>query len=155
MKQPDTVDRTKATIEMAGVVQRVLLGWFREHLSPPPTEHSVALELTSLGSISMFCPDSPPEVRRELFRLISALAWLYPGAGETKALRRLAELENKHDQVLEAVWSFTDLDPEHTLSCHADSVPAAYRAAVAAIEAAKTAGTPDWVSAPEKPAVQP
>lgn len=74
-------------------------------------------------------------------------------AGPTRA--QLTKALARADAVLEAVWLFTDLDPEHTISCHADSLPEMYRAACAAIDAARAAGTPDWEFPPEKPAVQP
>jgi hypothetical protein len=38
------------------------------------------------------------------------------------------------EAVGEAAWSFTELDVEHTISCHADSLPEAYRRACAVID---------------------
>ena len=67
-----------------------------------------------------------------------------------------ARLRARVTLIGESVWSFTDLDIEHTISCHADSLPEAYRRACAALDAARAAGTPpDLVSEVEKSAVQP
>jgi len=52
-------------------------------------------------------------------------------------------LQDRLDKVLEAAWSYTELDVEHMISCHADSLPEAYRRACAALDAARVAGTPD------------
>ena len=64
-------------------------------------------------------------------------------AADLEVLLAAARENERLRKVLDAVWSFTDLDPEHTISCHTDTLPEAYRQACAALDAAKEAGTPD------------
>lgn len=82
----------------------------------------------------VFKKDEDVDLRRALDASNAIIA---QQADEMKAL------QDRLDRVLEAVWSFTELDAEHTITCHSDSLPALYRLACAALDSAKSAGTPN------------
>ncbi len=136
LKQSKSADQAEATLEMASILHVTLRQWIRKLLSAPPRETTLRMELSSLGSIAVYCPGAPTEWRCEMFRLISALAWLYPGAGETAARRELVLLRNS---VLEEAAQRCD----RIRDGHLES-----RVYAEAIRLLK-------VSAPEKPPVQP
>jgi len=71
---------------------------------------------------------------------------LRAGVERERALKEAAEarvvaVEKERDEILEAVWNHTDLDPEHQISSHADTLPLAYRQACAALDKAKEIGS--------------
>jgi hypothetical protein len=64
-----------------------------EWLAVVPDEWDIRLGVTALGGVvTIWAKNAPDSAKQIVAMLAPALAWLYPGPGEAKALRELAEL---------------------------------------------------------------
>ena len=120
--------------------------------SPPPTEWDVRFGVTALGAFTTHITGTAPgEVKRVFILLAPAMAWLYPGPGETKALRENERLKKELDRERGIyrenghVWESTHDGNEWCSRC--DAISTAFGSV--------KSECPGKVSTPEKSPVQP
>lgn len=93
MKQSDMAARMDTIRDMAVAMYWFIRRLFPEKPVPPPDGWDVKFEFTVLGGISVWPPYPPrSDTNAAVMKLARALAWLYPGPGETAALRENAKL---------------------------------------------------------------